>query len=110
MSQTPEAGQQAHVSTIIPTLSVTSGKDCVLSGLVNDVPASVLIDTGAAMSVLNKALWDKAKGSRSELQGVQGKKLVSVQGKPLQLYGSTCVMVTLTTEKFPKSPRPRLQT
>jgi len=79
-----------YVSTIIPTLSVTSGKDCVLEGLVNGVPTSILIDTGAATSVLNRDLWDKAKQDGSELGDAEGWKHVGVQGKPRQLYGSAC--------------------
>ena len=47
-----------------------------------------------------KASWDRAKGSRSNLIGVDGRKLVGVQGKPLKLYGSTCVQVQLAAEKF----------
>ena len=42
MSQALGDGQQARVSTTIPTLSVTSGKDCVIEGLVNNVPVSIL--------------------------------------------------------------------
>lgn len=101
MSQAPEGEHQAHVSTIIPTLAVTSGKDCVLDGLVNGVPASILVDTGAATSVLNKGLWDKSKGSRSGLKGTAGRKLVGVQGEPLELYGSACVEIQLANEEFP---------
>ena len=100
VSQALGDGQQARVSTTIPTLSVTSGKDCVIESLVNNVPVSILIDMGAATSVLNKASWDRAKGSRSNLIGVDGRKLVGVQGKPLKLYGSTCVQVQLAAEKF----------
>lgn len=55
----------------------------MLEGLVNDVSASILVDTGAATSVLNKDLWDKAKGSGPDLLGVAGRKLVGVQGEPL---------------------------
>ena len=76
--QALEGEHQAHVSTIIPTLSVTSGKDCVLEGLVNGVPTSILIDTGAATSVLNRDLWDKAKQGGSELGDAEGRKLVGV--------------------------------
>ena len=101
MSRAAEAGPQAHVSTIIPTLSVTTGKDCVVDGLVNGVSASVLVDTGAALSVLNKAMWDKTGGKGSDLKGAAGKKLVGVQGKPLQLFGTANIQVELASEKFP---------
>jgi len=73
----------------------------MLEGLVNGVPTSILIDTGAATSVLNRDLWDKAKQDGSELGDAEGRKLAGVQGKPLQLYGSACVQVQLAAEKFP---------
>ena len=101
ISRAAEAGQQAHVSTIIPTISVTTGKDCVIDGLVNGVSASVLIDTGAALSILNKAMWDKTGGKGSDLKRPAGRKLVSIQGKPLQLFGTTNIQVELASEKFP---------
>jgi len=62
VSQALEGEHQAHVSTIIPTLSVTSGKDCMLEGLVNGVPTSILIDTGAATSVLNRLVGQGKTG------------------------------------------------
>jgi len=46
-------------------------------------------------------LWDKAKQDGSELGDAEGRKLVGIQGKPLQLYGSACVQVQLAAEKFP---------
>ena len=48
MSQVQEDDQSAQVSLTIPacTQSVCSGRDCVLKGRVNGVPANVLVDTG----------------------------------------------------------------
>lgn len=97
MSQALEAGKQAHTNATIPTLSVTAGKDCVVEGLVNGVPTSILLDTGAAMSVLSKTTWEKSGG---ELREVTGRRLVGVQGDLLQLYGSVWVKVLLATEMF----------
>ena len=70
MSQAPEEGSEAHVS--VPTLSVLSGKDCVLAGQVNGVPASILVDTGAAITVLSKHMWDRAKEDGTQLESVAG--------------------------------------
>ena len=64
----PSAGgdqQQAHVNVIIPTLSVCSGKE---KGLVNGVYANILVDTGAAVTVLSKGMWDRSKGPGAHLQ------------------------------------------
>ncbi len=44
VSQTQEDDRQAHVSVIIPTLSVCSGRDCMLKGLVNGVSANIFVD------------------------------------------------------------------
>ena len=33
----------------------------MLAGQVNGVPASILVDTGAAITVLSKRMWDRAK-------------------------------------------------
>ena len=72
----------------------------MLEGLVNGISTCILVDTGAATSVLNKDLWDKAKGKGPDLRSVAGRKLVGVQGKPLNLYGSAPVQVQLATERF----------
>ena len=62
MSQVQEDDQSAQVSLTIPacTQSVCSGRDCVLKGRVNGVPANVLVDTGAVTTVLSKYMWDRA--------------------------------------------------
>jgi len=39
---------------IIPTFSISSESEYLLSGSVNGIPASILVDTGAAMTVLAK--------------------------------------------------------
>ena len=67
----------------------------------SDTPASILIDTGAATSILNKDLRDKAKERESELRGMTGRKLVGVQGNPLTLYGRACIKMCLAGEVFP---------
>lgn len=100
MSRAPEDNQQAHVNVIIPTLSVCSGKDCTLKGLVNGAPANILVDTGAAVTVLSKSTWDCAKGLGTQLQSTAERRLVGVQGTPLQVYGTARVQLELPPEKF----------
>ena len=56
----------------VPTLSVFSGKDCVLVGQVNGVPASTLVDTGAAITMLSKCMWDQAKEDGAQLDSNSG--------------------------------------
>ena len=73
-------------------------KDCVLDGLVNDVCASILIDTGAATSVLSKDMWDKLGDSDSELSSVSGKVFM---GTHYNCMESVSISIQLATEEFP---------
>ena len=101
MSQAPGGDQQqAHVNVIIPTLSVCSGRDCMLKVLVNGVSANILVDTGAAVTVLSKGMWDRSKGPGAHLQSTAERKLVGVQGTPLQLHGTARVQLELSPDKF----------
>ena len=88
------------MSAIIPTLSVCSGKDCMIKGLVNGVPANILVDTGAATTALSKCTWDNAREQGVQLQSAGEWKLVGVQGIPLHLHESTQVWLELPPEKF----------
>ena len=98
VSQAPEGGPEAHVS--VPTLSVFSGKDCVLAGQINGLPASILVDTGAAITVLSKCMWDRAKGDGAQIDSISGRRLVGVQGTPIPLHGKAHVLLGLSSEKF----------
>ena len=100
MSQTQEDYQQAHVSVIVPTLSVCSGKDCMISGQVNGVSANILVDTGAATTVLSKDMWDRSLEQGAKLRSVTDRKLVGVQGTPLCLHGKAYIQIELPPEKF----------
>lgn len=84
----------------VPTFSVSYDTNYVLKGLVNGVPANILADTGAAVTVMSKEMWDKAKASDEQLKETIGRKLVGVQGVPLQLRGSAQIDIELQGEKF----------
>ena len=88
------------MSAIIPTLSVCSGKDCVVKGLVNGVPANILVDTRAATTVLSKCTWNNVREHGVQLQSAGEQKLVGVQVIPLHLHGSAQVWRELPPEKF----------
>ena len=55
----------------IPTFSISSESEYLLSGSVNGIPASILVDTGAATTVLAKEVWDVlvAKTPEAQLTG-----------------------------------------
>lgn len=71
-----------------------------MKGLVNGVSANILVDTGAATTVLSKDMWDRSKERGAQLQGIADRKLVGVQGTPLHLHGSARIQLELPPEKF----------
>ena len=99
MSQATKGESEAQPS--IPTFSVTDETDNLLEGRVNGIPTKILIDTGAAATVLSSKAWEKAKTVGEKLESSNGKKLVGVQGTPLQLRGITRFQVKLQGELLP---------
>ena len=76
---------ESEAQPSIPTFSVTDETDYLLEGRVNGIPTIILIDTGAVATVLSSEEWEKAKTVGEKLESLNGKKLVGVQGTPLQL-------------------------
>ena len=72
----------------------------MIKGLVNSVPANILLDTGAAATVLSKNMWDRSKNHDAQLRCVADRRLFSVQGTPLHLHGSASIQLELPPETF----------
>ena len=72
-----------------------------MKGEVNRMPVNILVDTGAAATVLSEIMWDRINNSRAQLQSSTEWRLVGVQGTLLHLHGSTQVELELPPEKFP---------
>ena len=58
------------------------------------------MDTGAAVSLLSRALWERVKPDGAELQPGISRQLVSVDGTPLQICGSAVVPVQLADRTY----------
>ena len=103
MSQPLEGEGQAHKThttavPLVPTFSVSSQSDYVIQGQVNGVSINILVDTGAATTVLSARAWEKI-GLSTRLTPTP-KKLVGVQGNPLQLLGATRISIMLQEQEF----------
>ena len=72
----------------------------MIQGSVNSTPATILVDTGAATTVLSKSMWDRSKKQGTQLRGIADWQLVGVQGTPLCLHGSTSIQLELPPETF----------
>ena len=103
MSQAREGKQVAHerTETAVPTFSIGSKKEFVLNGQINEINVRILVDTGAAVTVLSQKVWDEIKMGGAQLEPVTaGTSLVGVQGSPLHLYGTTQQQLCFQGELF----------
>ena len=82
---------------IIPVLATSSStNDFGLEACINRVHASCLVDTGTAVSLISEKFWERIKGEGEQLSPTGfSHKLVCIQGKPLQLCGSTKVRLEI---------------
>ena len=54
-----------------------------LSGTVNGIPTTFVVDTGASITVLDETFWEKANCGECSLEPWTGRRLVGVEGTPL---------------------------
>lgn len=71
-----------------------------IMGNVNGVSVHFMLDTGAAVSLMQKAVWDNASGGR-ELAPWTGPQLVGVEGTPLVVHGVAKIDVALVGKLLP---------
>ena len=63
---------------------------------VQGVPLCLMVDTGAAVSLLRKDKWQLLGGAdKYKLEQWTGSQLVGVEGSPVPVYGATCVKVQM---------------
>ena len=102
---------KAHTNVYVCVYPTTLTGGYRLSGAVNSPQMSLLLDTGAAVTLLREDTWARAAAKNlQELQPRSTLKLVSGGGTPLTILGSTCVELELegakkfTTEVVVVSP------
>ena len=62
-----------------------------VAATINNVPVTFLLDTGSALTILRKSIWDRCKQPDDKLEPWNQQSLVGVEGTTLRVYGSTCV-------------------
>ena len=86
---------QATLTGIGVVNALSPGADFVVQGSVYKVPAKFLIDTGAAVTVISSQFWERSRPEGAELTDPPRRRLVSVQGDPLQLQGTAKITMSL---------------
>ena len=80
--------------------AISDGCNFVVSGTVDGIATTFLVDTGAAVSLLRKDIWDKLLRDSSSLTPWTGSPLVGVAGNPLEVWGSAVVDIAMAGEVF----------
>ena len=90
------------------TISPVAGGYRLLATL-NGTPIALLIDTGAAVTLLRQDVWNQIAAPKPELKPWPGPPLVSAGGTPLTIHGCMCMAlqlggVSIETEMVVVSP------
>ena len=79
---------------------VPVSRSYTVSGHTNGIPTTFILDTGAAITLLRKDLWDKLPPSKKQLEPWEGRPLVGVAGTSLDVCGSAVVEIIIAGESF----------
>ena len=81
----------------LPLFSVTPTPAYRVNGFVNKIPATLLLDTGAAVTLLQGAMWQRI---RTELKPWSGTKLIEPDGTAIAVQGTTTVTIMVGEGSF----------
>ena len=71
-----------------------------VAATINNVPVTFLLDTGSALTILRKSIWDRCKQPDDKLEPWNQQSLVGAEGTTLRVYGSTCVQWEVDGKEF----------
>ena len=71
-----------------------------VAATINNVPVTFLLETGSALTILRKSIWDRCKQPDDKLEPWNQQSLVGAEGTTLRVYGSTCVQWEVDGKEF----------
>ena len=87
------AGGSREVQPPVVISTITGGYR--VPGNINGVSFTLLVDTGAAVTLLREDVWTQIAVRHGDLKPLSGASLISVGGAPLTIHGSACVSLEL---------------
>lgn len=74
-------------SFVVTNFSVNPSKSYFTTASVHQIPLTLMIDTGAAVSLLGKEQWMKLGGAKFTMEQWNGGTLVGMNGSPVDVEG-----------------------
>ena len=88
----PREAVRANTCTFNSMISIVNpNSSFTVTATINNVSVTFLLDTGSALTILNKNVWDKYKQPGDHLEPWNQQSLVGAEGTTLRVYGSACV-------------------
>jgi len=84
----------------IDLLTVNPTAVCHIKGFANLYTVNFMIDTGAAVSLLNSRIWDEVKRLSDELIQWSSPRFSGLGGMPINVYGMTKLNVGFEDQQF----------
>ena len=98
MALTPREVTRATNINVLSTSIVNPSVFLSLAATINGNTVVFLVDTGSALTILQKDIWERCKGPEQQLEPWCQKRLVGVEGSFLQVFGSATVAVNIHGE------------
>ena len=98
MALTPREVTRATNINVLSTSIVNPSVFLSLAATINGNTVVFLVDTGSALTILRKDIWERCKGPEQQLEPWCQKRLVGVEGSFLQVFGSATVAVNIHGE------------
>ena len=95
-----ESNWQGLSQTCIPVSPITSNTTYKVAATIHGSLVSFTLDTGAAVTLIRKDIWDSVKSTDHCLEMWNGQSLIGVEGTPLQVHGYTKTTIQLAGEQF----------
>ncbi len=81
--------------------SVASQAAVYVTGVINGTEARILVDTGSAVTILSRELWEKGgNGSPTPLSTGSMVPVTAANGQPLEVLGTTTITLLLAGKQF----------
>ena len=71
-----------------------------MAATINDTVVVFLVDTGSALTILHRDIWEKCKEPQQQLVPWCQSKLIGAEGSQLHVFGSAEVRLNIEGESF----------